>query len=88
MPRTRADLDLSGEWCKTASGENFILANDGDSDKIVIFGTENALQHLSEADTFFVDGTFSICPSIFLSGFHHPHHEIQPGISDDLCLAS
>ena len=68
MPRTRADLDLSGEWCKTASGENFILANDGDSDKIVIFGTENALQHLSEADTF-VDGTFSICPSIFYQVF-------------------
>ena len=54
--RTRADLDLSGEWCKTASGEKFV--NDGDDDKIVIFGTENALQHLSEADTFFVDGTF------------------------------
>ena len=63
MPRTRADFDLSGEWCKTVSGENFILANDGDDDKIVIFGTENALQHLSEADTFqFFDGTFSVCP--------------------------
>ena len=69
MPRTRADLDLSGEWCKTASAENFILANDGDDDKIVIFGTERALQHVSEADTFFVDGTFSVCPSIFYQVF-------------------
>ena len=34
MRRTRADLDLSGEWCKTASGENFV--NDGDDDKIII----------------------------------------------------
>ena len=72
MPHTRADLDLSGEWCKTASGENLVLVNDGDSDKIVIFGTENALQHLSEADTFFVDGTFSICPSIFYHVFIQP----------------
>ena len=66
MPSTCADLDLSGEWCITTSGENFILANDGDSDKIVIFGTENALQHLFEADTF-VDGTLSICPYALLS---------------------
>ena len=91
MPSTHADLDLSGEWCKTVSGETFVLANDGDDDKIVIFGIENALQHLSEAETFFVDGTFSICrvlPIYFLSGFHHPHHEIQPGVSNDLCLAA
>ena len=47
----------------------FVLANDGDDDKIVIFGTKNALQLLSEADTFFVDGTFSVCPSIFYQVF-------------------
>ena len=34
-----------------------------------ILSTENALQHLSEADTFFVDGTFSVCPSIFYQIF-------------------
>ena len=71
MPHTCAHLDLSGEWFRTASGENFFLGNDGDNDKIVIFGTENAnaLQHLSEANTLFVDGTFSICPSIFYQVF-------------------
>ena len=47
MPRTRTEPDLSEEWCRTDSGKNFIIANDGDDDKIVIFGTENALQHLS-----------------------------------------
>lgn len=69
MPRTRSDLDLSGEWCKIISGENFVLANDGNDDKIVIhvhiFGTDNSLQHLAEADIVIVDGTFSVCPSIF-----------------------
>ena len=35
---------------------SFVIANDGDDDKIVIFGTENSLQHLAEVDTFFVDG--------------------------------
>ena len=56
---------------------------------IVIFGTENALQHLSEADTFFVDGTFSVCPSIFYQIFTiHIMKYHQVAISNDLCLAA
>ena len=38
MPQSRSELDLSGQWCQTTSGESFVTANDGDDDKIVIFG--------------------------------------------------
>ena len=69
MPHSRSDPDLCGEWCNTVNGENFFLANDGLDDKIVIFGTENSLQHLAEADTFFMDETFSVCPSPFYQLF-------------------
>ena len=68
MPHSRSDPDLSREWCKTVKEENFVLANDGLDDKIVIFGTENSLRHLVEADTFFMD-TFSVCPSLFYQLF-------------------
>lgn len=93
MPRTHSDLDLSAEWCKIISGENFVLANDGNDDKIVIhvhiFGTDNSLQHLAEADIFFVDGTFSVCPSIFyqVSTIRiMKYNEIY--ISNDLCSSA
>lgn len=61
-------VQLTSMWCKTTSGENFVLASDED-DKIVSFGTENEPQHLFEADTFDMDGTFSVCPSIFYQVF-------------------
>ena len=63
MPHSRSDPDLSGECCNNVNEEIFVLANDGLDDKIVIFGA--CLQHLAEADTFFMDETFSVCPSPF-----------------------
>ena len=55
-------------------GENFV--SDGDDDKIVIFGTENVLQHLSEADTFFVDGTFFFVTVAYFSCINC-YHQIK-----------
>ena len=69
MPNSCSDLDLSGEWCKTLGGEEFVLANDGSDDKIVLFRTVENLRRLTEAESLFVDGTFSICPSIFYQVF-------------------
>ena len=47
----------------------FVLANDGSDDKIVLFGTVENIHCLTEAESLFVDGTFSICPSIFYQIF-------------------
>ena len=46
-----------------------MLANDGSDDKIVLFETVENLRRLTEAESLFVDGTFSICPSIFYQVF-------------------
>ena len=50
MPTSLSDLDLSGEWCKTLGGEEFVLANDGSDDKIVLFRTVENLRRLAEAE--------------------------------------
>ena len=69
MPRSRAELNLIGDWAKTLDGQDFVLANDGQDDKIVLFGTESSLKLLSEANTYNVDGTFRVTPSIFYQLF-------------------
>ena len=58
MPRSRA-----------VHGQDFVLANDGQDDKIVLFGTESSNKLLSEANTYYVDGTFRVTPSIFYQLF-------------------
>ena len=70
LPQSRADLDLSGEWCKTVSGEDFVLVDDGSSDRIVIFCTLDNLHRLAEAETWFLDGTFHAAPTIFYQLFN------------------
>ena len=67
MPKSHFELNLSGDWAKPLDGQNFVLANDGQDDKIVLFGTESSLKLLSEASTYYVDGTFRVTPSIFIS---------------------
>ena len=72
MPTSCSDLDLSGEWSKTVGREEFVLANDGSDDKIVLFGTVQTVENLhrlAEAESLFVDGTFSICLLIFYQVF-------------------
>ena len=58
-----------GDWAETLDGQDFVLANDGQDDKIVLSGTESSLKLLSEANTYYVDGTFCFTPSIFYQLF-------------------
>ncbi|VDH96256.1 Hypothetical predicted protein [Mytilus galloprovincialis] len=64
QPATRQDIDLQGEWRET-SGQNFVLSEDGDINKILVFGTSDNLRHLSQANTIFADGTFYASPVLF-----------------------
>ena len=52
-----------------AFGEQFLLRQDGDADKILIFATYENLHHLADAATIYVDVTFEICPSTFYQVF-------------------
>ena len=55
------ELNLTGNWAKKI---HFVLTNDDQDDKIVLFGTESSLKLLSEANTYCVDGTFRVTPAI------------------------
>jgi len=65
LPKTTNEIDLQGEWTRTTAGERFLLVNDGDQEKIVIFSTDKNLQLLADNSTIFGDGTFYTCPSLF-----------------------
>ena len=69
MPHSRAEIQLTGDWTKTLDGNDFILGDDSNDDKIVLFGTQSSLRLLSEAETYYVDGTFPITPSLFYQIF-------------------
>ncbi|KAG8198782.1 hypothetical protein JTE90_007092 [Oedothorax gibbosus] len=63
QPQRREDI-IVGDWC-LHEGENFLLINDGEKDRIMAFGTRNSIRLLAEAKRVFMDGTFYVCPSIF-----------------------
>ena len=74
-PSKRADLVLNGNWIKTNDKKDFLLIDDGQEDKILVFGTLEFLQKLCNCKTIFMDGTFYISPEIFsqmytLHGFY------------------
>ncbi|CAC5356273.1 unnamed protein product [Mytilus coruscus] len=65
QPATRQNIDLQAEWRETSTGQNFVLSEDGDINKILVFGTSDNLRHLSQANTIFADGTFYASPLLF-----------------------
>lgn len=69
MPRSRANVHFEGEWAQTIDSRRFLLVEDGDDDKVVIFATDDNLKLLTEAECLFVDGTFHTCPEVFYQIF-------------------
>ncbi|CAC5403052.1 unnamed protein product [Mytilus coruscus] len=41
QPATRQNIDLQAEWRETSTGQNFVLSEDGDINKILVFGLED-----------------------------------------------
>ena len=69
LPKTRAEIDLTGDWVNTLSGERFLLQNESSSNRILIFSTDAMLYLLCDLDAIYVDGTFQVCPSMFIQLF-------------------
>ena len=70
LPQIRGDISFTGEWTKTSSGDQFLIADDGyGNDKLFIFGTDNNMKLLCESHKIHVDGTFQTCPNIFYQIF-------------------
>jgi len=72
LPTSRTNINLQGPWRQTTTGEEFLVADDGEDDRILMFTTRQNLEHLTSADTIYGDGTFYICPELFtqLYTFH------------------
>lgn len=65
LPQCLSEIHLPEKYSKTLSGETFLLANDGDDNKILLFGSRHHLQQLASSDVIFGDGTFFFAPQHF-----------------------
>jgi len=75
-PVTLADLDcIDPQFQTTTTGEPFLLYDSkGDSDfgasgRVLVFATRKNLEHLASSNTWYVDGTFKVAPSLFTQLF-------------------
>ena len=63
LPKTKTDIFLDGKWTETATGDIFLLFDDGDqNNRMLAFATTENLHHLAASNTFYCDGTFYTCP--------------------------
>lgn len=70
LPKTTADIRLEGKWTETETGQPFLLLDDiFQNNRILAFATTDNLQDLAASETFFCDGTFYTCPSLFYQIF-------------------
>lgn len=65
LPSTTNEIDLQDQWVQTSTGERFLLADDNNGPRILVFATERNLQHLTNNTTLYGDGTFYTCPTLF-----------------------
>ena len=69
QPESLQDLVIDGEWALTTGPDpqQFLIYDNGpDTDsRIIVFGASDALQHLSRADTWFMDGNHAVAPTLY-----------------------
>ena len=76
LPTTQQNIILEGQWIPTTTGEEFLLFDDGDNNRIITFVTSQNLIDLANAETLYCDGT---CPSQF-----HQIYTIHSRIDDQM----
>ena len=78
-PKSLDELDvLPDEYRRTVGGMPFLVydsydddqvpeddEDEGNQDRILVFSTNDSLKHLASSGTIFIDGTFSVCPTLF-----------------------
>ena len=69
LPQQRSDISIQGEWANTLDSRRFLLCEDSQQDKIIIFATDQNTELLAESDTLYIDETFRSCPSLFYQLF-------------------
>ena len=67
LPTSRDGFDIPESYRTLENGEVLLLFDSGndDADRILVFGTQQTLDVIAEADDLFLDGTFKIVPELF-----------------------
>ena len=65
LPVSRMELNLPEEFTQTRQGEPFLIANDGEEDRIMVFSTAAHLEVLCQSEIVLGDGTFKSSPQLF-----------------------
>ena len=65
LPKKREEVRLPADFVTTLRGDRFLLADDGDKDKILVFATDESLRMLEKVENISADGTFQFCPALF-----------------------
>src|SRR5258705_12985233 len=59
----------SDKWCKTGGpdSQRFLLFDNGptSTERVIIFSTDECLQHLAASCAWYIDGNFDIAPKLF-----------------------
>jgi hypothetical protein len=65
------DIDMPNSLVFTTSGDNFLILDSGadDGSRILVFGTLQNLALLETNRNWFIDGTFTVSPSVFCQVF-------------------
>ena len=68
-PKTLQELTIPDEWTVTAGPTpvQFLIYDNGANadERVMVFSTSEDLTHLAESRTWFMDGTFAVCPNLF-----------------------
>jgi len=67
QPRNRQEIELPERLKVSRAGEKFLQFDSGnlDENRIIILATDSNLQLLRHSPSWFADGTFKTCPSLF-----------------------
>ena len=73
LPKTRDEIELTGAYTKTLNGQDFLLIDSKNKDRIVAFASKSSLEILARHQSWHADGTFK-------SGSKHYYQNVSVNI--------
>ena len=85
-PATLRKINVPEELRRTLIGDIFLMHDcwPDDTDRFLIFATQENLNSIAQYREWFADGTFKITPHLFLSDIYHPLFMPRCNSSDGL----